>query len=149
VIRLGIYRGRGGTPKWRDITYSKTASLRREIETPLPAYGTVQGVLHAWFKEVREPNFQVRELATDALVRVFYPSSLYSSVASAVQERSTMLIVSGNILYNRTTRAITEMRAERIEPQRLLSSAEFETFVGSAPDFISDFDEEDYDEQAA
>jgi hypothetical protein len=149
VIRLGIYPGRGGPLRWREITYSKTASLRREIEAPLPAYGAIQGVLHAWFKEVREPNFQIRELATESLVKVLYPSSLYSAVAEAVQERTSVLMVSGDILYNRASRSAIEMRAERIVPQRILSTAEFEAFVGSAPEFVADYDNEDYDEQVA
>lgn len=149
VIGLGIYPGRGGSVKWREITYSKTASLRREVEAPLPAYGAIQGILHAWFKEAREPNFQIRELSTDALVRVTYPATLYSRVAQAVQERTTMLIVSGDIVYNRVTRQPIEMRADRIQPQGMLSAAEFERLVGSAPDYSADFDDEDLAEETA
>jgi hypothetical protein len=148
VIGLGIYPGRGGPPKWRNITYSKMASLRREMETPLPAYGAIQGILYAWFKEAREPSFQIRELSSDAIIRVSYPSALYSDVAQAVQERSTMLIVSGNMLYNQVTRLPIEMSADRIERQRMLSSAEFEAFIGSAPEFIADYSD-DLAEEAA
>ena len=149
VIALGIYPGRGGAPKWREVTYSKTASLRREVESPLPSYGAVQGILHAWFKEAREPNFQIRELSSEALVRVTYPAMLYSDVARAVQERSTMLIATGDILFNRATRQPIEMHADRIERQGMLSAAEFEAFVGSAPDFIVNFDDdEDIPEEA-
>lgn len=140
VIELGIYPGRGGPIKWRNITFGKTAAIRREIETPLPAYGAVQGILHAWFKEAREPNFQLRELSTDALVRVVYPATLYSEVAKAVQERTTMLIVGGNMLFDRATRSAVEVRADRIQRQPMLSTAEFEAFFGSAPEFVADFD---------
>jgi hypothetical protein len=73
------------------------AALKREIEAPLVSYGSLQGILHAWFKEAREPYFQMRELSTDALVRVYYHPALYSDVAKAVQERTTMLMVSGNL----------------------------------------------------
>jgi hypothetical protein len=148
VIRLGIYPGRGGAPKWRDITYSKTANLRKEVETPLLTHGAVQGILYAWFKEAKEPNFQMRELATGATVRVIYPSALYFSVVNAVQERNAMLMVSGDVLYNRALRSVTELRAERIVPQQILSTAEFEALFGSIPEFVADFDDDD-DEQAA
>lgn len=149
VIELGIYSGKGGAPKWRNITYRKAATLRREVEAPLPAYGAIQGILHAWFKEAREPNFQIRELASDNLVRVLYPASLYPDVARAVQERTTVLIVTGDILFNRATRQPIEMRADRIERQRMLSAAEFERLVGSAPNFIADIGNEDMDDEAA
>jgi len=143
-IGLGIYPARGGTPKWRHITYGRMASLRREIETPLPSHGAIQGILYAWFKEARAPSFQIRELSTDALVRVHYPSSLYAEVAKAVQERTTMLMVAGDMLLDRATRQPIEMTASRIERMGTLSPAEFEALVGSAPDYEIDLAEETY-----
>jgi hypothetical protein len=137
-IGLGIYRTDTKKPNWRQITYKQSASLRREIEIPLPSYGAVQGILHAWFKEAKEPNFQLRELSTDCIVKVFYAPPLYADVAKAVQERSTVLIVTGDMLFDRATRAATELRADKIDRVGMLSSAEFESFFGSAPDFIAD-----------
>lgn len=128
--------------KLRAITYRVAAALKREIETPVASYGSAQGILHAWFKEAREPNFQLRELSTDALVRVYYTSALYADVAKAVQERTTMLMVSGNMLFDRATRLATELRADRIELMKMLSTAEFEEFFGSAPDFVAEIDDE-------
>lgn len=138
TVGIGIYRNGSKRPTWRQIAYSRAASIRREIETPLPSYGAVQGILHAWFKEAREPNFQLRELSTDAFVKVTYPPNLYSDVAGAVQERSTVLIVSGDMLFDRATRSAVELKAEKIERMRMLSTAEFEEFFGSAPEFIGE-----------
>lgn len=143
-IGLGIYPVRGGQPKWRSITYSRLASLRREVETPVPSYGSVQGILYAWYKEAREPSFQMRELATDALIRVHYGASLYADVAKAVQERTTMLIVSGDMMLDRTSRSPVEMKADRIERIGILSAAEFEALSGSAPDYEIDLADETY-----
>jgi hypothetical protein len=143
-IGLGIYPVTGGKPKWRQITYSRMASLRREMETPVPTHGAVQGILYAWFKEARAPSFQIRELSTDTLVRVHYPARLYGEVAKAVQERTTMLMVAGDMSLDRATRQPVEMTAERIERVGMLSPAEFESFIGSAPDFEADLGEETY-----
>ena len=143
-IDLGIYPAKGGQPKWRSITYNRMASLRREMETPLPSYGAVQGILYAWYKEAREPSFQIRELSTDALIRVHYSPSLYADVARAVQERTTMLIVAGDMMLDRATRLPTEMRADRIDRIGMLSAAEFEQLAGSAPDYEIDLAEESY-----
>ena len=140
-IGIGIYPVRGGRPKWRSITYSSTSAIRRNIETPIPTFGSAQGILHAWFKEAREPNFQLRELSTDSLIRVLYPPNMYQAVADAVRERTTMLIVSGNMLYDRATRQATELRAERIDKMKMLSNAEFEAFFGSAVEFAAELDE--------
>jgi hypothetical protein len=144
-IGVGIYAPdapESRPPKWRAITYRKSAALKREIETPVPSYGAVQGILHAWFKEAKEPYFQIRELSTDTLVKVFYPFALYPDVAKAVQERTTMLTVSGNMLFDRTTRLAIELRADRIDLIKMLSTAEFEEFFGSAPDFVPELDDQ-------
>lgn len=142
-IGLGIYPARGGSPKWRAITYNRSISIRREMESPLPTHGAAQGILHAWFKEAKEPYFQLRELSTDALIKVIYPVRLYSSVAQAVQERATMLVVSGNMLFDRVTKTATELRADRIDPIRMLSTSEFEAFFGGAPSFETAYEDDD------
>lgn len=141
VVGMGIYPARGGRPRLRQITYGKTAEIRRQVETPIPTYGSVQGVIHALFKEAKEPNFQIRELSTGALVKVYYLNSLYPEVASALRERNSVVIVSGNLLYDRVSRTAFEMRAQRIRQMPTLSSSEFEAFFGSVPEFeYRDFD---------
>ncbi len=145
TINIGIYPAHGrAKPRWRTITYSKTATIRKLVETPLPSYGSIQGILHAWFKEAKQPHFQIRELGTDALVRCYYPPALYSDVVQAVEERTTVLMISGSMLFDRATHAAIELRADRIERMRMLSGAEFEQFFGSAPDFTGGLSTEDY-----
>ncbi|WP_438275806.1 hypothetical protein [Nitrobacter sp.] len=142
-IGLGIYAPdalESRAPRWRAITYRKSVALKREIETPVPSHGSVQGILHAWFKEAREPYFQLRELSTDTIVKVIYSSALYADVAKAVQQRTTMLMVSGSMLFDRSTRLAIELRADRIDPITMLSTAEFEEFFGSAPDYVAEMD---------
>lgn len=124
------------------ITYSKMATIRRELEATVPAHGSVQGILHAWFKEVTNPNFQIRQLSSESLVRVFYTASLYRDVARAVQERTTVLIVSGAVQYDRVSRLPVELKASRIQLMPAMSSAQFEKFFGSAPKWSHDFTEE-------
>jgi hypothetical protein len=72
VVGIGIYRDEKTKPIWRQISYAKTARIRRAVEAPLPTYGAVQGIIHSLQKEARQPYFQVRELATDVLVRCTY-----------------------------------------------------------------------------
>jgi len=135
IIRMGIIRPDGKTPKWRDITYSSLSRIRRELEQPVTAHGSVQGIVHAWFKEAKEPHFQLRELATDNLIRVFYDSNLYAQVAKAVQERSTTLIVDGRMTYDKVTQKAVDLRAERINSMAMMSHEEFDEIFGSAPTF--------------
>jgi hypothetical protein len=135
VIGLGIYRPASRKPRWRQISYSKTAEIRQRIETPLPGYGAVQGILHAWFKEVRDPHFQLRELSTNNLVACFYTADHYDDVARAVRERTTILHVSGSMMFDRVRRVATELRADRIDRAEMLDPKEFEALFGSDPAF--------------
>lgn len=144
VIGLGIYGQERSRLKWRRISYAATAAMRAQLEAPVPAYGSVQGIIHSLQKEVRRPFFRVRELATDALVSCYYPMRLYSDVAGALQERTTVLHVAGDTVFDRATRAIVELRVDRIDKARMLSSEEFEQFFGSAPDFTGDLDTDEY-----
>ena len=108
AIRLGIYARGRDKPKMRWISYAKTADMRSEIEAPIPSYGSVQGILHSLQKEADKPYFRLRELSTEALVNCFYPIRLYTEVAQALQERTNILHVAGDMLYDRTSRSITE-----------------------------------------
>ena len=142
IIRMGVIRSDGTGPKWRDITYSALSQIRRELEQPVTAHGSIQGIVHAWFKEAKDPHFQLRELSTDNLIRIFYGNSLYTEVAKAVQERSTTLIVDGRITYDKVTRKAIDLRAERIKLMTLMTHSEFEEVCGSAPEFEPTYSEE-------
>lgn len=135
IIRMGIIPPDAKSPRWRDITYGSLSSIRREMEQPIEAHGSVQGIIHAWFKEARDPHFQLRELATDDLVKVYYDNSLYDQVARAVQERSSTLIVAGAMRFDKVTKQAIELRAERIETMSMMTPAEFEELFGIAPGF--------------
>ena len=99
------------------------------------SHGSIQGIVHAWYKEAKDPHFQIRELSTDDLIRVFYRESLYDAVARAVQERSTILIVDGMVKYDKVTRKALELQANRISPMSMMTSSEFDEVFGCAPSF--------------
>ena len=144
IIGLGIY-GRDRTrPKWRQISYAKTAEMRARLEAPVPAYASVQGIIHSLQKEAKDPFFRVRELATDVLVNCYYPVRLYSDIVDALRERTTVLHVAGDTVFDRATRAIVKLNVDRIEKTRMLSSEEFEKIFGSAADLTGDLDTDEY-----
>jgi hypothetical protein len=144
VIGLGIYGRNRVKPKMRWISYARTADIRGEIGTPIPGYGSVQGIIHSLQKEAERPYFRLRELSTEALVSCYYPIRLYSDVARALQERTNILHVAGNMLFDRAARAIAELSVERIETARMLSAAEFETMFGSMPNFTGDLSTDEW-----
>jgi len=138
VIGFGIYGRNRQKPKMRSITYARLAERRAQMETPIPAYGSVQGIIHSLTKEAERPFFRLRELSTSSLVNCYYPGRLYDDVAKALQQRRNVLHVDGPMKFDRSTRAITELTVERIETARMLAPAEFEAFFGSCPNYTGE-----------
>jgi hypothetical protein len=143
VIGVGIYNG-GPKPKWRRVSYAQTARIRQLIETPVPAYGSLQGIIHSLQKEAIRPYFQLRELATDALVRCFYSGSQYDQVIGALKQKTAVLHITGGIKYDRRSRSAVELTVEQIDEAKILSPAEYETLFGSMPKFTGDLSTDEY-----
>jgi hypothetical protein len=144
VIGIGLYQDGRKKPVWRQISYAKTVGVRQAIEAPLPTYGAVQGIIHSLQKELRQPYFQVRELSTESLVRCTYTTAQYPQVADALQERTTIIHVSGDVTYDRASRAVSELRLDRIDKARVMTPAEFEQFFGIAPRFTGEMSTDEY-----
>ncbi|WP_146050018.1 hypothetical protein [Roseovarius confluentis] len=142
-IGLGIIPHRGGSPKWRAITYSKAQSMRSRVEKPIPAIGGIQGVIHSWVKGVGHPYIQVRELSSNQLVKVLYGRSQHSLVADAMEEANTVVLVSGECTYDRVNRSIVSMSLERLKKTASLSPDDFDRIFGSFPEFQPEDDLDD------
>ena len=135
AIGIGLYTGGVRTPKkWRQVNYRKTSRVRDAMEMPIRSYGSIQGILHAWFKEAHNPYFQVREFATDQLVKCIYDQALYPTIVDAVKERSSVVYATGHLKLDRAKRAVDEMLVERIDRVEKISDDEFKSFFGIAPD---------------
>ena len=144
VVGIGLYDGGSKKPKWRTITYNKASQIRGQIEAPILAYGSVQGMIYSLIKEAEKPNFRLRELATDRLVRCYYTSDQYPQVYAALKERSAIVHVSGNLTLDRITRSVETMEVHRIDQVEALSGADFERFFGSSPRLTGDMETEEF-----
>lgn len=139
VIGIGLYTGSARTPKkWRQINYRRASRIRNAMEAPIRSYGSIQGILHAWFKEAHNPYFQVRELSSDQLVKCIYDSALYPTIVDAVKERSAVVYATGHLKLDRAKRAVDEMLVERIDRIDRISESEFRNFFGAAPNMTGD-----------
>ena len=134
-IGIGLYTGETRNPrKWRQVNYRKTSQIRDAMEMPIRSYGSVQGILHAWFKEAHSPYFQVREFSTDQLVKCIYGQGLYSTIVDAVKDRNAVVYATGFLKLDRAKRVVDEMLVERIDRVERLTDDEFSSFFGMAPD---------------
>ncbi len=137
-IELGIIPHNGGEPRWKAITYHKSESIKTRVETPLRGHGSLQGIIHSWFKEAQNPYFQFRELSTNKLIRVEYKQNQYGRIANAVKERNTVLVISGHCIYERTSRDLVCMRLDSMLETSSLTPGDFNNLWGAFPNFEHD-----------
>ncbi len=139
VVGVGIYGATGVAPeKWKRIDYRNAARIRQTIEAPVPSYGSIQGIVHALFKEAADPFFQLREFSSDTLVKCFYSDGQYREIATLLKDRRAVVHVLGHMKLGRATRTIEEIRVERIDVAKALTEDEFDRFFGSAPTLTGD-----------
>lgn len=136
-IGIEIFPHRGGSPKRRTITYQKAQTLTARVENPIPAYGSVQGVIHSWVKGVGQPYVQIRELATNALVKVEYSQSHYAAISKAMEEKNAVVLVAGECSYDQISRGMMRMKLDRLSKTSTLTTIDFDGLFGSFPSFES------------
>ena len=145
AIIIGLYNGSLEKPeRWCKLSYRRASEIIREIEAPIVSYGAVQGMIHAWYKGVEPPYFQLRELATESLVKCIYSSDDYEKVHAATKRPNMVLLVTGHMRFDRVSKTATEVRVEGIEVVRAVSDDEFEHFFGSAPDLTGSLSTDEY-----
>lgn len=133
---MGVYHASEvDAPDLKRVTYKKTAELRQLLEMPISSSGTIQGVMHSWHQGATEPFFNVRELSTGNLVRCEYAPDKYAKIHLATKEQDTVVLVYGDMEWDRATNQIVTLQVTDIEAVKPLLPAEFETMVGSAPNF--------------
>jgi hypothetical protein len=149
LIGIGLYNGLGEKPKqWRQVSYAQASRIRQRLEAPISSHGSVQGIIHALYKEADRPYFHLRELSTFDLIRCEYSQSLYERVIDALRHRRMTIHVVGPMKLDRASRSVVEVRAQRIEAIEPMSNDEFERFFGCAPEFTGDLSTEEYIEHA-
>ncbi len=106
--------------------------------------GVAQGILHAWFKEATPPYFDLREAATGRIVKCFYDKDDYPQIVRLLEKKTAIIQVIGMITANMVDRKIEEIKAEKFSIAEELSDADFEKFLGMAPDLTGGMTTEVY-----
>jgi hypothetical protein len=126
----------------REVTYGRMHEIRQLLEVPIVSSGCVQGVFHIW--HIGAPaSFTIRELSSGKLSKVYYPPELYRKVHEATRKENSVLLVHGEIQWDRTTNNF-EVSARDIEVTRTLSENEFDRIFGSMPNFTGNLSTSDY-----
>jgi hypothetical protein len=150
VIRLGFYANGDKPPavQWRPLSHSRAAAILEHFRTWVSYRGMAQGVIHSLYKESEPPYFDLRDIATNALVKCYYSDALYEDVVSALEDKNAVVIVAGWITARRSDRTISKITADKLRALKPLSRKSLEAFFGSAPGWTGDLTTEDFIDRA-
>lgn len=145
VYYIGVYPSDAAQePNWREVSYRKVADIRRFLETPHVIYGAIQGFMHAWFPGAAPPFMHLRPLDGGELVRCICTPEQYKTVHEATKIPHTVLIVYGDVAWDRGTQTIQFVTVKDIEATRSLSPDEFDALFGSMPNATGQLSTDEY-----
>lgn len=142
---IGLYRTQLDEPSdWREVTFRQIAEIRLLLDAPIPAYGSVQGIVYSWHSGAMPPFFQLRELAAGGLVRCVYNAELHASIHLATRAPNTVVHVYGDMRWDRVSNSIIDVAVNDLEVAEPLTETEFDQIFGSIPEFTGDESTADY-----
>lgn len=145
VYYIGLYdRDDAVEPNWREISYRKVAEIRKFLETPQIVYGSLQGFMHAWFPGAVPPFMHLRPLDGGELVKCICTPEQYKAVHEATKVPNTVLLVYGDVAWDRGNQTIQQVQVKDIEATRLLTQDEFDGLFGSMPGATGDLTTDEY-----
>jgi hypothetical protein len=128
-MRIGVFPNGNNRPKWFDYSRDVAVVAHRSLATQIEYVGAAQGIIHALYKEAKEPFFYLRELSSFALIRCQYEPDKYEEIAAALRHKEQVVHVHGRIFANTLNRAIDHIKIDRILTPRPFSFADVEEFL--------------------
>lgn len=148
IIRFGIYRDAEAQPEaWFDIGKFDDLEFSEGL-IDRNAYGEVQGVVNAFFKEHKPPYLRIRELSTGELVKCYFQPEMYQTAVELLEDREAVVFVEGRLKEDAATGKTREIAVEDFRPAPEFDLALFERMLGTIPDYTGDLTSEQFVEQA-
>ena len=148
VIEFGLYKNGEVRPsEVFDLTKEKAREVEIPLAEPRVSYGEVQGVAHAFFKEVERPYLKVRELSTQELVNCFFPREMYHDAVEVLRDPDAVVFVEGWVKEDVETGFVTEIDVTdfRLAPE--FSIQEHRQALGTLPNYTGNLSTTDFLEQ--
>lgn len=143
VALFGVYQGNEKRPvDFFELAYnSESQAATRLIDRN--AYGEVQGVIHAFFKDMPKPYLSIRELSTGELVKCYFRPEMYQAAVELLEDQDAVVFVEGWLKEDATSGNTKEIAAEDFRPAPVFDEKVFQALLGSIPDYTGDKSSED------
>lgn len=144
VARFAVYRDDEERPeRWFELGRTGDAELADTL-VDRNAYGEVQGVVNAFFKEHSPPYLRIRELATNELVKCFFPPDKYQAAVELLEDRDAVVFVEGWLKEDASSGRTREIRVEDFRPAPEFDLAQYKEMLGTIPGYTGPLSSEDW-----
>lgn len=144
IIGIGIYEKGKEKPRFYNVSKLKLEAVAKSIDIETSYIGSVIGNTYEWTKGAKEPFIKIRDVATDELIKCYYDDKDYRKVAKLFEIKDALVIISGNIIYNRFSEKTEVAKATDFEIAPVLTQEQYESFFGSAPNLTEGIDSATY-----
>ncbi len=148
IIKIGVFDDveaeipAGADPVWEHITKLVTANVEAVFNEEYRYEGVLQGKLGTWYKDSN--YFNLRDLASGTLIKCFYKLEIYDQVYALYDDKDAVVNLTGQIVAERVSGAVKEMRIAWAKSYAPLADAEFDKLFGLAPDLTGEMSTSDY-----
>lgn len=137
TARFGLYADEEPEPEeWFVLSRDRLQELETAVGTgPRESWGEVQGVVHAFFKEVERPYLKIRELSTRQLVNCYFKPEMYGAAVEVMSDPAAVVFVEGLVTEDPETGQVTDIE---VTDFRLAPEFKIETYrasLGALPDY--------------
>jgi hypothetical protein len=148
VVHFGLLNGHKDSEPVERFILSKERALdiqqRLALSNQIEYDGSIQGVIHALFKEVEKPHCRVRELYSDELITCYFNRSLYDDIVHALHKKDTVVHIAGVVTASRTERKPLYMTIKKIQNAEEYLEGDLEKFFGCAPHATGDMTTDEF-----
>lgn len=136
VAHFGVYEGNEARPQqWFDLPHTSDQEAAATRLLDRNAYGEVQGVIHAFFKDPPKPYLSIRELSTGELVKCYFRPDMYQAAVELLEDRDAVVFVEGWLKEDATTGNTREVSAEDFRPAPEFDFGLYQRMLGAIPDY--------------
>lgn len=137
TARFGLYADEEPEPEeWYLLGHERLQELETAtVAGPRESWGEVQGVVHAFFKEVERPYLKIRELSTRQFVNCYFKPAMYGAAVEVMSDPQGVLFVEGMVKEDPETGHVTDIEVTdfRLAPEFLIEA--YRLGLGVLPDY--------------
>lgn len=148
VVKVGVFDdvesdiSGNSDPQWEQITKLVTRNVEAVFHEEYRYDGVLQGKLGTWYKDSN--YFNLRDLSSGALIKCFYKIEMYDQIYGLFVDKDAVVNLTGQIVAERASGAVKEMRIAWARSYTPLSDAEFNKLFGLAPDLTGELGTAEY-----